>query len=67
MSEISNKLYRVIYTDVQLESLGVSVGDICTLKESNSGGTAWFHNEAWDDDGIWCLGWSRVEELTETN
>ena len=30
-------------------------------------GSAWFYNDKWDDNGIWCLDWSMVEELTETN
>ena len=61
-----SKLYRVLNNE-DVEGYGVKVGDICTLSEHNSHGTAWFHNEAWDDDGIWCLEWSVVEELTETN
>ena len=60
------KLYRVVSNE-SVEKYGVKVGDICTLSEHGSHATAWFHNEAWDDDGIWCLGWSMVEELAETN
>ena len=59
------KLYRVVSNE-SVEEYGVKVGDICTIKEYDSGGTAWFHNESWDSDGIWCLGLTMVEALTET-
>ena len=66
MRDRMSKLYRVVSNE-SVEEYGVKVGDICTLSEPDSHGVAWFHNESWDDDGIWCLGWSMVEELTETN
>ena len=68
MSEISNKLYRVIFTDSQLESLGISVGDVCSQVEVfDEDGDALFKNLKWKSDGIWWLNKREVEELTETN
>ena len=61
-----SKLYRVVSNE-SVEEYGVKVGDTCTLSEPDSQGRAWFHNESWDDDGTWCLDWSMVEELAETN
>ena len=68
MSETSNKLYRVIFTDSQLESLGISVGDVCSQVEVfDEDGDALFKNLNWKSDGIWWLNKREVEELTETN
>ena len=68
MSKISNKLYRVIFTDSQLESLGISVGDVCSQVEVfDEDGDALFKNLKWKSDGIWWLNKREVEELTETN
>lgn len=60
------KKYRVInngFTRV----FGVMVGDICYLSDHKPFETgdwsAWFYNENWYDDGIWCLKWSDVEEI----
>lgn len=60
------KLYKVISNE-DVEKFGVKVGDICSLKEDHSSGTAWFYNEGWKGDGEWCLEWTMVEELVETN
>lgn len=59
-----SKLYRVI-SNVSVEDHGVRVGDICTLLGPYSHGVAWFHNESWDDNGIWCLTLTQVEEHLE--
>ena len=59
-----SKLYRVIST--ALEQYNVKVGDICSLLEEIDCIVAWFHNENWDDDGIWCLSYAMVEEVLET-
>ena len=68
MSKISNKLYRVIFTDSQLESLGISVGDVCRQVEVfDEDGDALFKNLNWKSDGIWWLNKREVEELAETN
>ena len=60
------KFYRVVNNE-SVEEYGVKVGDTCTLSEPDSHGRAWFHNESWDDDGIWCLNLTLVEEITEAN
>ena len=49
------------------EKYGVKVGDIYTLSEPVTHGVAWFYNESWDDDGIWCFVLTKLEEITETN
>ena len=68
MSKISNKLYRVIFTDSQLESLGISVGYVCNqVEDFDEDGDALFKNLNWKSDGIWWLNKREVEELTETN
>ena len=68
MSKISNKLYRVIFTDSQLESLGISIGDVCNqVEDFDEDGDALFKNLNWKSDGIWWLNKREVEELTETN
>ena len=61
-----SKLYKVICNAAAVEC-GVKVGDICSLKHEDFFNIAWFYNENWDDDGIWCLEWSMVEGLAETN
>ena len=61
-----SKLYRVIDNE-DVEEYGVKVGNICTLVEDGSGGTAWFHNEGWLKDGVWCLVLTQVEEILEEN
>lgn len=61
-----SKLYRVVDNE-DLEDYGVQVGDICTHYEDDSVGTAWFHNDEWLDDGIWCLMLTRVEEIVKEN
>ena len=60
------KLYRVVSNE-GIYPIGVKVGDTCSLQNDDEGGSAWFYNESWDADGTWCLDWSMVEELTETN
>ena len=60
------KLYRVVSNE-SVEEYGVKVGDICTLSGPDSHGVASFYNESWDDDGIWCLTLTMLEEITETN
>jgi hypothetical protein len=60
------KLYRVVSNE-SVEKYGVKVGDICTLLEPVAHGVAWFYNESWDDDGIWCFALTKLEEITETN
>ena len=60
------KLYRVVSNE-SVEDYGVKVGDTCSLQNDDEDESAWFYNESWDDDGTWCLDWSMVEELTETN
>ena len=68
MGKISNKLYRVIFTDSHLESLGISVGDVCSqVEDFDEDGDALFKNLNWKSDGIWWLNKCEVEELTETN
>ena len=59
-----SKLYRVVDNE-DVEDYGVKVGNICTLVEDGSGGTAWFHNDTWLYDGVWCLTWAQVEEILE--
>lgn len=45
------------------------VGDICYLSDHEhfviGDGLAWFYNENWYDDGVWCLRWYDVEEINE--
>ena len=60
------KLYRVVSNE-SVEKYCVKVGDICTLVEPVTHGVAWFYNESWDDDGIWCFALTKLEELAETN
>ena len=60
------KLYRVVSNE-SVEYYGGKVGDICSLQKDDKDGTAWFNNDNWDNDGTWCLDWSMVEELAETN
>lgn len=59
-----SKLYRVIDNE-DVEELGVNIGDICTLDDHESHGTAWFHNDDWLHDGTWCLSLTQVEEVLE--
>ena len=61
-----SKLYTVI-TNKCVEHYNIKVGDTCLLQNDDVDGPAWFYNESWDDDGNWCLDWSMVEELAETN
>ena len=61
-----SKLYRVINNE-GVEIFNVRVGDTCLLQNDDEDGSAWFCNDNWYDDGTWCLDWSMVEELTETN
>ena len=61
-----SKLYKVICNAAAVEC-GVKIGDICSLSKEINGNVAWFHNDSWDDDGVWCLGWNDVEEIIETN
>ena len=59
-------LYRVV-NNLFVKHYGVKVGDICTLNEYDSDGTAWFHNHEWFGDGVWCLVLTQVEEILEEN
>ena len=61
-----SKLYKVICNAAAVEC-GVKIGDICSLLKEIDGDVAWFHNDSWDDDGTWCLSYTVVEELAETN
>ena len=61
-----SKLYTVI-SNKYVEHYNIKVGDTCSLQSYDEDGSAWFYNESWDDDGTWCLDWSMVEELAETN
>ena len=61
-----SKLYTVISNDY-VEHYNIKVGDICLLQNDDEDGSAWFYNDNWDGDGTWCLDWSMVEEITETN
>ena len=61
-----SKLHRVINNE-GVEFFNVRVGDICLLQNDDEDGSAWFYNESWEHNGTWCLDWSRVEELAETN
>lgn len=61
-----SKLYWVI-SNQGVEIFNVQVGDICSLQTDDGDGTAWFKNSNWEGDAIWCLDWSRVEEVVETN
>ena len=61
-----SKLYRVI-NNKGVEIFNVRVGDTCLLQNDDEDESAWFYNESWDADGVWCLDWSMVEELAETN
>ena len=58
------KLYRVLKNS-QLVELGINVGDICTLSKPIDDDVAWFHNDKWLDNGVWCLGFTDVEEILE--
>ena len=60
------KFYRVVSNEI-VEGYGVKVGDTCLLQNDDEDGSAWFYNDNWDDNGIWCLDWSMVEEFAETN
>lgn len=61
-----SKLYRVIFVDEQLESLGISVGDICTqVGDFDHENDSQFHNPSWKCDGVWWLNISEVEEIVE--
>lgn len=64
----NSKKYRVI-DNISTRGCGVMVGDICYLSDHKPFGIpyglAWFYNENWDNDGIWCLKWSYVEEINE--
>ena len=52
MGKISNKLYRVIFTDSHLESLGISVGDVCSqVEDFDEDDIALFKNLNWKSDG----------------
>lgn len=59
-----SNLYRVINNE-HIEQYLVKVGDVCELHEYDSEATAWFHNEDWLDDGVWCLMLTKVEEILE--
>ena len=52
------KKYRVLDNSCT-RCHGVRVGDICYLSDHEPFGTndwsAWFYNENWDDDCVWCL------------
>ena len=61
-----SKLYTVISNEY-VEHYNIKVGDTCSLQNDDEDGSAWFYNESWDYDGTWCLDWSMVEDLTETN
>ena len=61
-----SKLYTVI-SNKYVEHYNIKVGDTCLLQNDDEDESAWFYNESWDDDGTWCLDWSMVEELAETN
>ena len=60
------KFYRVVSNE-SVEDYGVKVGDTCLLQSYDEDGSAWFYNESWDGDGIWCLNLTLVEEITEAN
>ena len=57
----SGKLYRVI-DNTDMEYYNVKVGDLCTLVDNDKHG-AWFKNDSWEGDGVWCLSWDMVEEV----
>ena len=63
-----SKKYRVLDNSCT-RGCGVMVGDICCVSDQEPFGipygVAWFYNENWDDDGVWCLKWSDVEEINE--
>ena len=61
-----SKLYTVISNE-HVEHYNIKVGDTCSLQKDDEDESAWFYNDNWDDDGTWCLDWSMVEELVETN
>ena len=61
-----SKLYTVI-SNKRVKHYNINVGDTCLLQKDDEDGSAWFYNDNWDYDGNWCLDWSMVEELTETN
>ena len=61
-----SKLYTVISNEY-VEHYNIKVGDICLLQNDDEDGSAWFYNDNWDDDGTWCLDWSMIEDLAETN
>lgn len=63
-----NNLKKYLVIDNRsTRGFGVMVGNICYLSDHEPFGipygVAWFYNENWDDDGIWCLKWSDVEEI----
>lgn len=64
------KKYRVL-DNSSTRCHGVRVGDICYLSDHEPFGIpyglAWFYNENWNNDGIWCLKWSYVEEINEVD
>lgn len=64
------KKYRVI-DNRSTKGLGVRVGDICCVSNHKpmitNDGSDWFYNENWDEDGVWCLKWSDVEEIDEVD
>ena len=59
-----SKLYRVLKCS-ELAKLGINIGDVCTLHKSIDDDVAWFHNEKWLDNGVWCLCFTDVEEIVE--
>lgn len=62
------KKYRVV-DNSSARDYGVMVGDICCVSDHKPMITRddsdWFYNENWDEDGVWCLKWSYVEEIKE--
>ena len=65
-----SKKYRVIDNTCAI-CCGVRIGDICYLSDNKpleaGDWSDWFYNENWDDDGVWCLRWSDVEEINEVD
>lgn len=57
-----SKLYRVI-DNTSVERYNVKVGDYCTLVEDYDAYCAWFKNDNWVEDGVWCLLQTMVEEV----
>lgn len=59
-----SKLYRVI-DNTSVEQYNVKVGDYCTLVNPDDCDEycAWFKNDNWVEDGVWCLLQTMVEEV----